>query len=102
MSERERTQDNGVAWRSAIHIVIGEEFQEAYVKEEHEFKAEEVCSHGEFNKGSWSGPNRRHLAVKFDRWAEHLFNGVDISDNNSADSNNDGNTGKKAKENIGK
>ncbi len=69
---------------------------------QHEFKAEEVCSHGEFNKGSWSGPNRRHLAVKFDRWAEHLFNGVDISDNNSADSNNDGNTGKKAKENIGK
>jgi len=46
----------------------------------HEFDAQEVCSNGSFNKKDWSGPPRWHLQPKFDKWAENLFQGIQLDD----------------------
>ncbi len=74
---------------------------------QHEFKAEEVCSHGEFKKGVWSGPARFHLEGKFDKWANHLFDGVDVIGMKEDPIESSGNVncssiGIKSKEKIGK
>ena len=67
---------------------------------QHEFKAEEVCSNGKFNKKDWSGPPRWHLEGKFEKWADHLYTGIDIAESYPVD--NPSTAGKKVKENIGK
>ncbi len=69
---------------------------------QHEFRAEEVCSNGEFNKKDWSGPPRWHLEGKFDKWTNHLYDGVNIGDLDSDTGGNFVTHGRKAKENIGK
>lgn len=70
----------------------------------HEFKAEDVCSNGTFNKKDWSGPPRWHLEGKFEKWTENLYQGVLAADQEDYGSQdvNDGTVGKKKKENIGK
>ena len=77
----------------------------------HEFDAKDVCSNGSFNKKDWTGPPRWHLEVscrsirtpihvqdtmtlffmqpKFNLWADNLFKGILIDDNNVNQSSND-------------
>ena len=41
----------------------------------------EVCAAGKWGSGgSWSGPPRWHLQGRFERWADHLAEGVDVSE----------------------
>jgi hypothetical protein len=71
----------------------------------HEFKAEEVCSNGSFNKKDWSGPPRWHLEGKFDKWTDNLYQGIDVLDHEQMDNHHENSlveVGKKVKENIGK
>ena len=49
---------------------------------QHEFDSKEVCSNGKFNKKDWSGPPRWHLEPKFNVWANHLFQGIDVGQMN--------------------
>lgn len=44
----------------------------------HQFLAKDVCSNGSFTKKDWNGPPRWHLQPKFETWANHLFEGVDV------------------------
>ena len=50
---------------------------------QHSFDAKEVCSNGSFNRKSWSGPPRWHLQPKFDVWADNLFKGIDVGNDNT-------------------
>lgn len=51
---------------------------------QHEFDARDVCSNGQFTKGSWDGPPRWHLQPRFDTWADHLFKGIDVGGSSSS------------------
>ena len=47
----------------------------------HSFPSAEVCAAGKWGSGgSWSGPPRWHLQGRFERWADHLAEGVDVSE----------------------
>jgi len=45
----------------------------------HSFLAEEVCSNGKFIKKNWYGPPRWHLENKFHLWSNHLYKGIDVT-----------------------
>jgi hypothetical protein len=40
--------------------------------------AKEVCSSGKWVKKVWKGPPRASIRAKFERWAAHLMNAVDV------------------------
>jgi hypothetical protein len=40
--------------------------------------AVEVCSAGKWVKKQWEGPPRRHIRLKFEKWAAHLMAAVDV------------------------
>lgn len=46
----------------------------------HSFPASDVCASGRFTaRGIWKGPPRGDLKPRFERWAEHLCAGIDLS-----------------------
>jgi hypothetical protein len=47
---------------------------------EHSFEAEEVCMAGKWKKGQWIGPPRTTTKKYFERWADHLYLGIDDKD----------------------
>mmetsp|Transcript_24548 Transcript_24548/g.73679 ORF Transcript_24548/g.73679 Transcript_24548/m.73679 type:complete len:380 (-) Transcript_24548:16-1155(-) len=57
-----------------IHANRGESFSVGG----HSFDAAEVCSAGKFKGNKWIGPPRHALRPKFDRWAGHLLQGVNV------------------------
>lgn len=44
---------------------------------EHTFEAKEVCMAGKWKKGAWIGPPRTTTKKYFERWADHLYLGID-------------------------
>ena len=45
----------------------------------HAFAAKEVAALGSFGAGGrWRGPPRQHLEARFERWAEHLLEGIEV------------------------
>lgn len=47
---------------------------------EHSFPAKEVCMSGKWKKGEWHGPPRTTTKKYFERWADHLYLGIDDKD----------------------
>mmetsp|Transcript_27497 Transcript_27497/g.55207 ORF Transcript_27497/g.55207 Transcript_27497/m.55207 type:complete len:247 (+) Transcript_27497:577-1317(+) len=47
---------------------------------EHSFPAKEVCMAGKWKKGEWHGPPRTVTQKYFERWADHLYLGIDDRD----------------------
>ena len=43
----------------------------------HKFDAKDVCMAGKWKKNRWHGPPRTELRKYFERWSEHLFQGID-------------------------
>jgi hypothetical protein len=39
----------------------------------------EVCAKGKWKANRWVGPPRSHLRGKFTAWAQHLYEGIDVS-----------------------
>ena len=40
----------------------------------------EVCARGKWKGNRWFGPPRSHLRGKFSAWTDHLFKGIDVSE----------------------
>ena len=63
-----------------IHLPHQSETRAAFTIGRHSFPASDVCASGRFTaRGIWKGPPRGDLKPRFERWAEHLCAGIDLS-----------------------
>lgn len=69
-----------------IHVKRHEVFQVG----NHSFDAAEVCVHGKWKQNKWvGGPPRKHIQSKFQVWAQHLYRGIAVVDEQNQEFDND-------------